>query len=403
MGSIRRNYIARKRRSSVPAIRLPPAEFSKSTDHDFGHRAHLSQRISVASTEKVSNKKSSAPLTKVTGNSRIEFAVSNTMRLDSGKLMRRILTIFALVLALACVRVSASCEEKPLAVSACELKNDPAAYNHKLVEVTAFVSHGFEDFALFDPSCPEWPDVWLEYGGTMSSGTMYCCGVTAARSRPTELTVESIPIPLITNEPLKTFDGLIHRPGRNGALVHATLVGRFFAGRLTKYPTTSVWNGYGHMGCCTLLAIQEVKSVGAQDRQDLDYGASADQPETDKVGCGYRDLMPIQPATELLTAQRQADAGSSDWAFSDPQRVASAVLAGLANVPEKSVTLKQSRVAQGHIVYSWKASRKADYMVVVSRPYWLSFYSHDPHRVAWVVVAAYRSSCDQKNSVTRLE
>jgi hypothetical protein len=317
--------------------------------------------------------------------------------------MGRILTILALLFALACVGVDASCEEKPLAVSACELKANPAAYNHKLVEVTAFASHGFEDFTLFDPTCPEWPPVWLEFGGTLSSGTMYCCGVTAARSRPNELTVENIPIPLITNEPLKTFDGLIDRPGRNGALVHATLVGRFFSGKLIKYAKKSVWGGYGHMGCCTLLAIQEVKSVGAQDRQDLDYGASADQPAISKVGCGYRDLMPIQPATELLAAQHQADAGTSDWVFSDPQRVASAALAKFATVSEESITLKQTRVAQGHIVYSWKASQKADYMVVVSRPYWLSFYSHDPHRVAWVVVAAYRSSCDQKNSVTRLQ
>lgn len=317
--------------------------------------------------------------------------------------MRRILTILALLFVLACLGVSASCEEKPVAVSACELKTDPATYNHRLVEVTAFVSHGFEDFALFEPSCPDWPDVWLEYGGTLSSGTMYCCGVTAARSRPNELTVENIPIPLITNEPLKTFDGLIQRPSRNGSLVHATLIGRFFSGTLIKYPKKSAWGGYGHMGCCSLLAIQEIKSVDAQTRQDLDYGASADQPDISKVGCGYRDLMRIRPTTELLAAQRQADAGSSDWVFSDPQRVASTALARLANVPEKSVTLKQTRMAQGHIVYFWKASREADYMVVVSRPYWLSFYSHDPHHVAWVVVAAYRSSCDEKNSVTRLQ
>jgi hypothetical protein len=36
-------------------------------------------------------------------------------------------------------------------------------------------------------------------------------------------------------------------------------------------------------------------------------------------------------------------------------------------------------------------------MVAVSRPYWLSFYSTGPKRVAWVVTAAYESSCGKHN------
>jgi len=83
----------------------------------------------------------------------------------------------------------ATCEDQPRTVTVCELKSDPAAYNHKLVEVTGFVSHAFEDFTIFDPTCPSWPGVWLEYGGKAKSGTMYCCGVTADRHRPKELKV----------------------------------------------------------------------------------------------------------------------------------------------------------------------------------------------------------------------
>jgi hypothetical protein len=32
-------------------------------------------------------------------------------------------------------------------------------------------------------------------------------------------------------------------------------------------------------------------------------------------------------------------------------------------------------------------------MIVVSRPYWLTFYAKDARKAAWVVVAAYESSC----------
>ena len=39
------------------------------------------------------------------------------------------------------------CEE-PAQVTVCELKANPADYNHKLIEVIGFVSHGFEDFGL---------------------------------------------------------------------------------------------------------------------------------------------------------------------------------------------------------------------------------------------------------------
>lgn len=300
----------------------------------------------------------------------------------------------------------AAAEEQPATVTICQLKSDPAAYNHKLVEVTGFVSHAFEDFTVFDPTCASWPGVWLEYGGKAKSGTMYCCGVTADRHRPKELKVEDISIPLIDNDQFREFDKLIQPPfrsGVHGSIVHATLVGRFFSGRLIKYPKATFWGGYGHMGCCTLLAIQEVKSVDAQNRDDLDYGAASDQPEIGKVGCGYRDLIPIDPTVDLIKAQREADAGQRDWVFNDPQRVASEAIARFANVEGSSVALKETRKAQGRHVYEWKPTDKREtYLVVVSRPYLLAFYAHDPKRVAWVVAAAYVSSCEKNNSVTRL-
>jgi hypothetical protein len=299
-------------------------------------------------------------------------------------------------------------QEQPTSVTVCQLKNDPPAYNHKLVEVTAFVSHAFEDFTLFDPTCSSWPGVWLEYGGKAKSGTMYCCGVTADRHRLKEMKVEDIPIPLTDNEQFRQFDKLIQPPfksGRHGAVVHATIVGRFFSGRQIKYPKATFWGGYGHMGCCSLLAIQELKSVDDQDRDDLDYGASADQPDIDKTGCGYRFLTPIQPTSDLIKAQQDADLGGHDWVFDDPQRVASSALARCSNSEESSIVgLKETRKTQGRYVYEWTPAGKAEtYMIVVSRPYLLSFYAHDPKRVAWVVAAAYVSSCGKDNSVTRIK
>jgi hypothetical protein len=134
----------------------------------------------------------------------------------------------------------AACEEAPVKASVCNLQDDPAAWNHKLVEVTGFVSHDFEDFTIFDPSCSARRySVWLEYGGTAKSGTTYCCGVSDNRNRPEELVVEGIAIPLTRDEKFLEFDKSIQPPfrsGKYGVVLRATLVGRFFPERRFTTP-----------------------------------------------------------------------------------------------------------------------------------------------------------------------
>jgi hypothetical protein len=305
---------------------------------------------------------------------------------------------------------SAARAEEPRKVTACQLRADPGSYNHKLVEVEGFVSHDFEDFTLFDPTCPSSDQgLWLEYGGTAKSDTVYCCGPTAGTTRPKELSVEGIPVPLVDDGQFKQFDREIQPPFRSGnfgSIVHVTLVGRFFAGTKQTYLNgTTAWAGYGHMGCCSLFAIQEVLSVSPQDRDDLDYGASPDQPGIDKVGCGYQYLTPISFESDEVTAQQQADQAPNTYAFDDPERVAAGFLvAQLKLDPSQPPRLTGKRKAQGRVVYEWNPPGKADaYMVVVSKPFLLSFYAHDPKRVAWVVIAAYDSSCDTPGSVTRIK
>jgi hypothetical protein len=278
-------------------------------------------------------------------------------------------------------------------IALCQLKTDPAKYNHKLIEVTGFISHGFEDFTISEPDCPTWPGVWLEYGGTRVSGTLYCCGVTATRTRRTPLRVEEILIPLVDDDLFRRLDKLVQR--KPDSVVHATIVGRFFAGRQTKYPLGTSWGGYGHMGCCSLLVIQQVISVDPQYRDDLDYGASVDQPEINEVGCGYRYLTEPRPDKESIEFQRRAESGEREWSFDNPLRVATEGLARLLKIDEKSMAgIKEVRRAQGRIVYQWHPNPKgASYTIVVNRPYILSFYAKDAKRVAWIVAAAYELSC----------
>ena len=305
---------------------------------------------------------------------------------------RRLMRFLNLSLFSCCACALGFCEE-PIDAAVCQVKANPPAYNHKLVRLTGFVSHDFEDFTFFDPSCPESPWVWLEYGGTTGSGTVYCCPGAPDRKRRNKMVVEGISIPLIVDKQFREFDKAIQPPfrsGNHGAIIHATLVGRYFAGQQSDLWKDKRWTGFGHMGCCTLLAIQQVEQADTENRTELDYGASADQPS-----CGGRDLLPMEHSAMLLQWQHDAENGDREWAFDHPEKVALEALTRLAKVDFSSpVHMKLSRQAQGRRVYNARVGRDpARYVIVVSRPYWLSFYSSDPKRIAWMPIAVYQLSC----------
>ncbi|HYV09761.1 MAG TPA: hypothetical protein VE980_02535 [Pyrinomonadaceae bacterium] len=303
-----------------------------------------------------------------------------------------ILLVFASGTAMDHAPAEVQSTEGPLKISLCQLKSDPKTYNHKLVEVTGFVSHGFEDFTLFDPACGSWPSVWLEYGGKAASGTIYCCGVTPARSRPQPLVIEGVSVGLVEDDRFKQFDRLI---AGNDSVGRATIVGRFFSGEFVKTQNGGFWGGYGHLGCCTLLAIQQIVSVDSRESTELDYGASVDQPNVEKAGCGYKILHEFSENNSSIKAQERADLGQEEWAFSDPERVATEGLARLLKLTNPStIKLQQTSRTQGRIIYwSLPKNKTRRYMVVVSRPYLLSFYAKDPKRVAWVLAGAYETFC----------
>jgi hypothetical protein len=295
---------------------------------------------------------------------------------------------FALACCAAALFVAASAyAQEPEKVTACDLKNHSGDYNHKLIEVTGFVSHGFENFTLYDPGCSAWPEVWLEYGGTVNSGTVYCCA-TEAHTRTAEPVIENVPIPLVNDSAFREFDAMIQ--GAPDTMVHATIVGTYFAGNGGK-------GGFGHLGCCTLLMIQQIAQVDPHDRADLDYRTSTDPPKfPEKVGCGVGDMRYGHSDTELIDDQRSAEAGERAWAFDDPQRVGLESLAGFLRIDDATIKhMKQTQEGPGRFIYEWKSpgDNPSWYKLVVSRPYWLSFYSKDSKRVAWVVEVAYHASC----------
>ena len=274
--------------------------------------------------------------------------------------------------------------EEPVKVSPCELSQDPRSYDHKLIEITGFISDGRENSHLIDPTCESSESLWWQHGGKSEI-------------------VEGIHVPLIEDAHFNKFGTFLER--WPDSLLRATVVGRFFAGTSVIRGDGRVsWGGYGHRRCCSLFVLQQVLSVDAIYSRTLDNNSISDEPDIDKPGCGYSFLTEdVQPWDTFIKAQSMAESAENEWRFANPKRVATDGLAQLLQINKASIALRKTSQTPGRFVYEWRPKGKAEsYMVVVSRPAWLRFYAKDPKRVAWVILGAFESSCSSRNSIRRL-
>ena len=145
---------------------------------------------------------------------------------------------------------------KALEVSVCDLKSDPAKYNHLLVKITGYFSRGFEDSTLYDPGCKSRQFIWVDMGGKRSINVMYCCGFSPKPTRDKELEVEGVKLPLTEDATFNQYDKSL----AEGNNVKATVIGTFFSGKKEQYPGGTSYSGYGHMGIGSLFIVQQVLS-----------------------------------------------------------------------------------------------------------------------------------------------
>jgi hypothetical protein len=285
----------------------------------------------------------------------------------------------------------------PREVTYCELSRDPAAYNHELVRLTAFVTHGFEDFHLADPTChTQGFSLWVTYGGKAQSDTTYCCpGESATKTRPEPLTIEGIQVPLVDDVIFKGFTNLLTK--EEDTTVRLTAVGNFFSGEKQTLNGKTSWGGAGHLGCCSLFVIQRVESFEPHTRADLDYTSEAGWYE--KEGCKYGPLHyqrhvsishPDGEVERAIAEQSKADSGEAAWAFTDPQRVAVDSLKSY--YPGQHPVLRRVKKTPARQVFRWK-NGKNQVITVVTRPYWLSFYAASGS-VVWVSTMIKEAGCD---------
>lgn len=172
--------------------------------------------------------------------------------------MRRFIVCIFAIAVLAIVVHAQQQEPKAEVVDVCRLQADPAGYNRKFVEIGGLVKHGFEEFVLSDSKCSGGLSIWLEYGGSVNSDTVYCCGTTAGAPRGQTLVVDGITLPLVDDALFRRFDDHI-RGASSEVTFRATLRGHFFP--RPRQEAGVLLNGYGHFGCCSLLVIEQVVTV----------------------------------------------------------------------------------------------------------------------------------------------
>jgi len=287
----------------------------------------------------------------------------------------------------------------PREVTYCELAKDPAAYDKAEVRLTAFVTHGFEDFTITQPDCATPPakfSLWVEYGGKTESNTVYCCpGEAGGATRQEPLTVDGIQVPLTSDGVFQQFTDLLKK--EPDTTVRVTAVGRFFAGRKQNYGGgPPFWGGYGHLGCCSLFVIERVEQFAPHTRGDLDYTSEAGWYENE--GCKDKSLKYLNHVSlsfsdgteEVIADQKLADDGTRAWAFSDPERVATDSLRPFFK--GQTPVLRNVKKTPARQVFRWR-NGKTSVVVVVIRPYWLSFYAKSDS-IAWVSTTIKEADCE---------
>ena len=182
----------------------------------------------------------------------------------------------------------------PRQASFCDLKHNPANYDGQWIAVRGRVAMQFEDFSLDNPDCnaSDRPGIWLTFGGDQDEITPYCC--VGTRKKGVDLEVGGQRVPLVRDAALREFQRVLQsarlrRPDGHPCEgsecsfyrpLTATITGLFLAGHDSGQSSLP---GYGHLGCCHLLAIRQVSDISAE-RTPVPAGRFKCSRETWNVG-----------------------------------------------------------------------------------------------------------------------
>jgi len=275
----------------------------------------------------------------------------------------------------------AAAQERAFDVTACQLTQHPDKYNEGLVSVEGLITIGPEEFMLHDRHCGDGSGrIWLEFGGGIPSPGM---ANAHGKSGPAE------GLPLTTNRDFDALQKLVQAAQGKTKMLHATLIGKYFAGK----PTTiaggeTVRAGYGRLGCCSLLVIEEVVSVGPELEEPVDFSPVAKMSARALAkGCTIAELQ-LSPREDEDQLERNSLKDEYQY-LHDPKKVAARAVA----VQEQRSPEDSAEDIARRLQTDWTTQSLASYHIVVNKPYWLLETAISGDAVIWVPKQMLKTEC----------
>jgi hypothetical protein len=304
-----------------------------------------------------------------------------------------------LALAVCClVRLMALAQERPFDTTACALTQYPERYNEGLVSVEGLITVGPDEFMLHDPNCgDDRGKIWLEFGGGVESpGTS--ASAHLAKNRPK--TFESLELPLNKDRDFDALQKLLETAQKSGKtkMLHAILIGKYFSGKPTKTASgETVRSGYGRMGCCSLLIIEEVGTVGPDLEEPVDFSpVSKISQKTLAKGCTITELQ-VPPREDEDQLERKSLEDEFQY-LHDPKKVAARAISVHEQISAEDIEkrLQTDSATSSLASYTWTSTSTdatTSYRVAVNKPYWLLETAVSGDAVIWVPKSITKTEC----------
>ncbi len=303
----------------------------------------------------------------------------------------------------------AAAQERPFDVTACQLAQHPEKYNEGLVSVDGLITVGPEEFMLHDANCSdENGKIWLEFAGGVESPE-----TTSTGHKNKSKTYETLGLPLNQDRDFQALQKLLQDAQKSGKtkMLHAILIGKYFAGKPTPTIAGVVRAGYGRLSCCSLLIIEEVGTVEPDIEEPVDFSpVSKVSPKTLAKACTIVELT-VPPREDEDQLERKSLKDEYQY-LHDPKKVAARAISvhEATSAEDIEKQLQTDSATSSLASYTW-TSTSADattyYRIVVNKPYWLMETAISGDAVIWVPKSITKTECSNahapaKNPFSRL-
>jgi len=304
---------------------------------------------------------------------------------------------------------------EPINTTACELATSPERYDRRLIRIHSYISRGFEDSTLHDPTCPF--EALFNVRRDAARPAMIWAEFADHEARYWKLKNYA---PLLADDEFRILEKLIRE--RRGAhqMVAATMVGTFYAGKKVKINgKESALRGYGHFGCCAMFLISRVESADTNYVDELNY-SDADWNVGLPEGCFSEQMLGLPTNETVRRWQQAANEGGDSWRH-DPLQAADDHLRKIKSgwyggksggtvellVPGKAdlvapldqratETLLEEYATPFLKRYVWiEPDHVTRFVIVMTRPYWLEKLAGSAEKVIWVPAGSSMLCCGE--------